>query len=858
MSLTNRSELDSLDVATRGVFSATSSVDRATRLQAWLDSQPDLELMQSVFRELSARDKGASKALRERIEDIKRAQQQTELVALWEQKGQALLQNPKMPMAQALAWQRDAAKAGAPLSCQPLADIKRAINARFEHIEDLQHQAQVLRESAVLLGQRTEVMSTRLLTEAQAQLPILDLDMTRWQQQCSDLMRDPDWPSVDLKYQPALQTSAQQLQAVFGAFGAALSQSLAAANDASLPLPEISAWADQIRQQRSQAASQNSNATAASSKSKIDPASRLQAAAAVQPILDTLEQELSQGHGKASAEAANNLRTALRLHARHLPESLEHQAQAALHAASELEGWQRWRANQLRVELVARAEGLFKPAPPETPGQPTPEPQPIYGGRRLQETLRELREQWKQTDLGGLPNHALWRRFDQACNRAHKVVEVWLDKIHAESRLHQEQRLHLISELNAWASENAQGPDWRTVARELQQFDIRWHQSGKVMGKASDELQAQWHKSFHAASAPLDAEHQAASERRKALIQQAVDLAQQPGLPLDAIKTLQQRWQTESQSFTLDRRVEQKLWEAFRAPIDGIFQRKSQERDQMTAELGSLDRAVIEAAKALDAACKTNDAGAIRMATQALQNATRGAQETVAPSDAAASDSNQAPASTSAPEAPMRKLVAVRGDDRPGMKKTEPAVASLPRGPRHGAAGRQAPATRNKTATEPNTRGPRLGESAFRAMRQAQDLAEQTLRKLSAQAQGEVLVQLLQAWKDRQPDQLPAAKQLGAKVNAVQRQAWVNALSHPAVGPESGEQVILRLEIAADVPSPAQHLSERRLLQLTLLTQRKEASPSETWVADLAQIFGWAYTAETAHRLQNALTKFLR
>ena len=51
------------------------------------------------------------------------------------------------------------------------------------------------------------------------------------------------------------------------------------------------------------------------------------------------------------------------------------------------------------------------------------------GGRKMQESLRQLREQWKQTDQGGMPNHALWKRFDAACNEAYKVVQEWLDKL---------------------------------------------------------------------------------------------------------------------------------------------------------------------------------------------------------------------------------------------------------------------------------------------------------------------------------------------------------------------------------------------------------------------------------------------
>ena len=69
---------------------------------------------------------------------------------------------------------------------------------------------------------------------------------------------------------------------------------------------------------------------------------------------------------------------------------------------------------------------------------------------------------------------------------------------------------------------------------------------------------------------------------------------------------------------------------------------------------------------------------------------------------------------------------------------------------------------------------------------------------------------------------------------------------------------MLRLEMAAEVPTPAEHLSERRALQLQLLTQRREAGPAETWAQDVAQVLGSAHDEASARRLQNALRQLLR
>jgi hypothetical protein len=293
----------------------------------------------------------------------------------------------------------------------------------------------------------------------------------------------------------------------------------------------------------------------------------------VQTVLQVLEQELSLGHGKASAGAAQALRQALKEHGRWIDEKLQHHADQVLLAAGELEGWQRWRADQLRTELVQKAEALFKPVPPTPEGTEPAPPQPVMGGRKMQEALRQLREQWKQTDQGGLPNHGLWKRFDRACNQAHKMVEQWLEKVRADAAAHKAQRQALTEELQAWAQAHAQGPDWKAVARQLQQFENRWRDAGHMSEKAFVEVQNAWREAMKAARAPIDAVQQASVVRRQALIAEAEQLAASDVLRVEAVKALQQRWQAEAQTMVLERRLEQKLWDAFRQPIDNAFQR---------------------------------------------------------------------------------------------------------------------------------------------------------------------------------------------------------------------------------------------------------------------------------------------
>ena len=962
-------DLQALDNLTGGAFTASTSGERAGRIRDWLAGNPSTEQMQEVFKELSGRDKGAARLLREKLDELKRAKGQEAIGAEWAQKAQALLAQPKLNIADALAWQRDAAKAGAPLSREPLTGFKSQLAERVKGIEDLQHRAQVHREAAVLLAQRFEVLSTKSWNDAQAAEEGLRGDVVHWKEQADAIAADGNWNSLDARFAPQLDASKAQLLVVSDAFHSALMQAQAAAADAAAPLPPVLVWADELRAARGEAIAPKA-APAKAAAPKVDPSVRAAAQEAVLAALVKLEQETAEGHGKASAGAAAALRIVLKQHGKQVESELEARVHTALVAAGELEGWQRWSADKVREDLVARAEGLLK----------RPEGQAL-GGRKMQETLRTLRDQWKQADQGGVPNHGLWKRFDEACNEAHKVVEAWLDKVRADAAEHRAQRIALIDEVKGWAEAHADASDLKAHSRALHQFADRWRDAGHIGEKVFAELQPLWNAAFDAARAPFESAQKESVDRRQAMIAEATELGGQPMLRIDAVKALQQRWQAEAQTVPLDRRHEQKLWDAFRAPIDDAFNRKTAEREKASSAMSDHDRYVLDASKALDAANAAGEVQKIRAAIARLEGAIRGeapppapppapvrpapaaihaapiegpdgpnvgateqigveqaasefgesTQLSTPPADAALeggrevaaeaqsevpevatapagprdliapADSSDAssradnevraeevaeesasvePVEPAAPPKPAPKPVvaARRGDDRPGSKRGDVAPAprgggkfgdrrdsrgpggpggSNDRGPRSGDArggdrfGDRAPRFED--------RGPRLGDAAFRAQREALERADMALRKLAAQAHGEALSQVMGAWEKRDASQLPSVQELGRAVSPAVRTAWSQSLAGaPAAKADAASEALLRLEMAAEVPTPADQLDARRALQLKLLTKRGDPAPAQTWGLDASKVLAMPHDAAAARRLQNALKALLR
>ena len=824
-------DLQSLDTLTLGAFTAPTTGERTARLRDWLATGPQEAALVEIHREMNLRDKSAAKVIKEKLDEIKRAKAQDAMAQDWSASAEALLQAQPFDGVKAEAWLRDAAKAGAALSREPLLSLRNALQERTKQVEELQHRLQVEREAALLLAQRIELCSTKPWRQAAEMAVGLQQDVQAWLAQTATLSAEPMWASVQARITQQLTSSGQQLELVWQAFEAALKSVELASNDPTAELPAVPVWADEIRVQRGEAP--------------------LSAAVTAPGAAGGAGAETTTSVPPASGRAAV------------LPASPE--AEAA------------------RQQLVEKAQAL-------NAGEAEQQP----AGRKLQDAIRQLREQWKALDQAHAPSPALWKPFDQACNTAYKRVEAWLQQMRQQGEATRQQRSTLIQELKAWTEAHASNDDWKLHIRELHAFSERWRQAGHLSEKAFADIQPQWKAAMAQAHERLEAAQAQSLKRRQALIAEAQALVDQAGARVDDVKVLQQRWQSEAQAVPLDRRQEQKLWEAFRQPIDAFFARKPVERrgPPAAAPQSPYEQAVVAAAQALEAASQAGDAQKIRAAMAALNAAIRGeapaaqaSQDTEAPvqqaveqtapaamtdtpSETKAEEGNtESPGTPAAPPAPPRKVVAVRGDDRPGAGPAgaKPLVArddarrdgrkdSRP-GRGDGRDARSGRDARDGAASAGRT--PRLSDGVFRLHRQAVEHAEIALKKLAAQAYGEALTQLLHAWQARQPDAIPQGSGLGGKVAVQARSLWAQTLGQAAQGSVASDLVV-RLEIAADVPTPAAHQGERRSMQLQLLTRRNDPSPEQTWAQDVNKVLQGAYDEAVAQRLQPVLKTLLR
>ncbi|MCC6472358.1 MAG: DUF349 domain-containing protein [Burkholderiales bacterium] len=250
-----------------------------------------------------------------------------------------------------------------------------------------------------------------------------------------------------------------------------------------------------------------------------------------------------------------------------------------------LRGWQRWSGRQQREELANEARALAQAA----------------AGAKLAiqahgEAISKLRDRWKEIDRqGGASEQALWRAFDEALTAAYAPVAAHLEKQKLARQENLEARNRIIATLAetaakffppapdpaAEAAPRAAAPDWRAVASALDEAQLAWRKLGPlehtVPRKAlhgEHSVLARHAAAVQALQAPLDGAWVEARAQRERLIVAAGALAG-PGAQardlVDKVRRLQGEWQAAARAMPLPRRDENALWIRFKAATDALF-----------------------------------------------------------------------------------------------------------------------------------------------------------------------------------------------------------------------------------------------------------------------------------------------
>ncbi|MDP9109059.1 MAG: DUF349 domain-containing protein [Pseudomonadota bacterium] len=276
--------------------------------------------------------------------------------------------------------------------------------------------------------------------------------------------------------------------------------------------------------------------------------------------LTVLTEALTEGALQAATEADRQLRALATV-------SLSADQTSALATAraelARLQGWARWGGNISREELQKAAEAL---------------PQQSLAVAELAKRVGSLRERWKSLDRSAGPApKELWQGFDNACTAAYAPVAAHFAELSIARQANAEQLLQLIGKVNVEANTVAQQatPDWKAVALFCQRCRQEMARVGPIERRAKKRLQADFDTAVARLETPLAAVQAGQVVERERLIAEAQALDPAARGALDALKSLQERWQEQARVMPLERQLEQTLWQRFRSACDGVFaQRK--------------------------------------------------------------------------------------------------------------------------------------------------------------------------------------------------------------------------------------------------------------------------------------------
>ncbi|SEN21956.1 protein of unknown function [Duganella sp. CF517] len=337
--------------------------------------------------------------------------------------------------------------------------------------------------------------------------------------------------------------------------------------------------------------------------------------------LDALEAALEQGSLHDAAEHDKWLKE-------HKTRLTPAQTDRLNHVRAELKrlgDWARWGGNVSREELVKAVEEL--PAL----GLPMSE---------LAKKVGSMRERWKSLDnVSGHAPKSLWERFDAACTTAYAPAAAHFKQLADERHANAAKAQALIDETHAMAAAAASdNADLKNVAAAGQRLRQVWGRLGTIDRKEKRKLDQAFDKALAQMLAPLSEQRKIETAKREQLIAEAEQLQPSERHTLDKLRGLQERWQEQAKALPLERKVEQALWQRFRAACDAIFAKRKETahaadherkehlhareaicKELETATFSGDDKAQLAAiAKALrDAAAAWNASGTVPRAAEA-------------------------------------------------------------------------------------------------------------------------------------------------------------------------------------------------------------------------------------------------
>lgn len=307
--------------------------------------------------------------------------------------------------------------------------------------------------------------------------------------------------------------------------------------------------------------------------------------------LDERVKQLEQAMEEGKLARAEELRRALQ---DALPElepsrrgALDKQLKGFDPKLRELRDWQRWGTSKAREELCVEMEGLAG-------AEMSPE--------EIQSRIRKAQSAWKKMDQDDPGSgRRYWNRFNAACNKAYEPCKEHFEKKAEERRRNREKREQICQRIEELGeSTNWSEPDWQALDKAVRRAKQEWRDAGPTDRKQRKTLDDRFTAALDKLKPYMDDERERNLKRKRQQIEQAKELAKSEdlGSAINEIKQLQKQWIT---TVSAKRSEEQALWQEFRGACDAIFDRRREQQDAANRERDAAKQAREKLCEALEA-----------------------------------------------------------------------------------------------------------------------------------------------------------------------------------------------------------------------------------------------------------------
>ena len=237
----------------------------------------------------------------------------------------------------------------------------------------------------------------------------------------------------------------------------------------------------------------------------------------------------------------------------------------------ELQDWRRWGTDQVRKQLIETAEHLR-----------TDE---ALDPQERAKKIHSLRTEWRKlSDIEPGQQHALWKAFDANATAAYEPSKQYFVEQAQQRETHLQQRHDICAQLEALdSSTDWANADWRTLQTTVNHCRKQWKEAGTVSHKDWKSINDRFNAAMDALENHFKAERSRNWQERSQLVEQANALLERADTvqAIEQAKRLQTQWHITLTSRPSD---EQRLWKQFREPMDALFARAQEERQQQQQE----------------------------------------------------------------------------------------------------------------------------------------------------------------------------------------------------------------------------------------------------------------------------------